>query len=139
MSVKKIAIILSVILLVLAIIVVAGFVYGKHWAEEKIAEKVNQKLSTIEWNAEIQSSPLLEDPRCFETITLGNRQSSQLVLHHVCLANDFDELLDAIEVLSDLNVVAFDMNELSPAYDNSGRSTALACKLMREMLLRFAK
>ena len=51
----------------------------------------------------------------------------------------FDELLDAIEVLSDLNVVAFDMNELSPAYDNSGRSTALACKLMREMLLRFAK
>ena len=51
----------------------------------------------------------------------------------------FDELLDAIEVLSDLNIVAFDMNELSPAYDHSGRSTALACKLMREMLLRFCK
>ena len=51
----------------------------------------------------------------------------------------FDELIDAIEVLSDLNVVGFDMNELSPAYDHSGRSTALACKLMREMLLRFCK
>lgn len=51
----------------------------------------------------------------------------------------FDELIDAIEVLSDLNVVGFDMNELSLAYDHSGRSTALACKLMREMLLRFCK
>lgn len=49
----------------------------------------------------------------------------------------FDELLDAIEVLSELNIVGFDMNELSPAYDPSGRSTALACKTMREMLLRF--
>ena len=49
----------------------------------------------------------------------------------------FDELLDAIDILSDLNIVGFDMNELSPVYDPSGRSTALACKVMREMLLRF--
>lgn len=49
----------------------------------------------------------------------------------------FTELLSAIETLSKLNIVAFDMNELSPVYDQSGRSTALACKLLREMLLRF--
>ena len=49
----------------------------------------------------------------------------------------FDELLDAIEIISELNIVGFDMNELSPVYDQSGRSTALACKVMREMLLRF--
>ena len=49
----------------------------------------------------------------------------------------FDELLDAVEVLSELNIVGFDMNELAPVYDPSGRSTALACKLLREMLLRF--
>lgn len=51
----------------------------------------------------------------------------------------FTELLSAVEQLSKLNIVAFDMNELSPVYDQSGRSTALACKLLREMLLRFYK
>lgn len=49
----------------------------------------------------------------------------------------FTELLSAVERLAELNIVAFDMNELSPVYDQSGRSTALACKLLREMLLRF--
>lgn len=49
----------------------------------------------------------------------------------------FTELLSAIEKLAKLNIAAFDMNELSPVYDQSGRSTALACKLLREMLLRF--
>ena len=51
----------------------------------------------------------------------------------------FTALLWAIEQVAKLNIVGFDMNELSPAYDQSGRSTALACKLMREMLLRFYK
>ncbi len=49
----------------------------------------------------------------------------------------FNELLGAIEKISKLNIVAFDINELSPPYDQSGRSTALACKLLREILLRF--
>ncbi|MBR1739932.1 MAG: agmatinase [Ruminococcus sp.] len=49
----------------------------------------------------------------------------------------FKELLGAIETVSELNIVGFDMNELSPPYDPSGRSTALACKLLREILLRF--
>lgn len=47
----------------------------------------------------------------------------------------FLELLKAIEMIAGLNIVALDMNELSPVYDQSGMSTALACKLLREILL----
>ena len=42
---------------------------------------------------------------------------------------------DARLVCSRLNVVALDNVELSPALDPSGRSTALACKFLREELL----
>ncbi len=48
----------------------------------------------------------------------------------------FKELLNAVLKLSDLNVVGCDINELSPHYDQSGASTALACKITREILLQ---
>lgn len=48
----------------------------------------------------------------------------------------FNALRTAISTVSQLNVVAADMNELSPIYDQSGSSTALACKLLRELLLQ---
>ncbi|MFZ2537782.1 MAG: agmatinase [Oscillospiraceae bacterium] len=47
----------------------------------------------------------------------------------------FHELLTAIIELSGLNIVACDINELSPVYDQSGVSTAVACKILRELLL----
>lgn len=47
----------------------------------------------------------------------------------------YQELVEAIHTLSGLNILGLDMNELSPIYDQSGRSTALACKLVREILL----
>jgi len=47
----------------------------------------------------------------------------------------FKELLDAVMLLQGLNIVACDINELSPAYDHSGVSTAVACKILREILL----
>lgn len=48
----------------------------------------------------------------------------------------FDELRRVLTlVCSKLNIVACDVNELSPVYDQSGVSTAVACKLIREMLL----
>ena len=50
---------------------------------------------------------------------------------------DFMELLQALNCVFTLNIVALDMNELSPMYDQSGASTALACKLLRELLLQF--
>lgn len=49
----------------------------------------------------------------------------------------FQELEEALLALEALNVVAFDMNELSPHYDASGVSTAVACKVLREMLLAY--
>lgn len=47
----------------------------------------------------------------------------------------FNELLDAVKKVSQLNIVAMDMTELSPIWDQTGASTILACKLLREMLL----
>lgn len=52
---------------------------------------------------------------------------------------DFTTLLNAIISLSGLNIVACDMNELSPPYDQSGSSTAVACKLLREIILMLSK
>lgn len=48
----------------------------------------------------------------------------------------FEELRRALlKVAETGNVVACDVNELSPTYDQSGASTALACKIIREILL----
>lgn len=47
----------------------------------------------------------------------------------------FNELLGAILKLAPLNIVGLDINELSPVYDHSGVSTAVACKLIRELLM----
>ena len=48
----------------------------------------------------------------------------------------FDELRKAVTlVCSELDIVGCDVNELSPYYDQSGASTAVACKIIREMLL----
>ena len=47
----------------------------------------------------------------------------------------FTELLGAIILLKQLNVVGCDVVELAPNLDTSGISTALACKVLRELLL----
>lgn len=47
----------------------------------------------------------------------------------------FLELLQAVIKLGELNIVGCDVNELSPVYDQSGVSTAVACKIIRELLL----
>lgn len=48
----------------------------------------------------------------------------------------FKELMDALLQLNRLNIVGCDINELSPHYDHSGTSTAVACKVTREILLQ---
>lgn len=48
----------------------------------------------------------------------------------------FRELLEALSHLKGLNIVGLDMVELSPPNDPTGISTALACKLLRELLLQ---
>ncbi|MGN0574588.1 MAG: agmatinase [Ruminococcus sp.] len=52
----------------------------------------------------------------------------------------FKELREAVTlVCSQLNIVGCDVNELSPHYDPTGVSTAVACKLIREILLALSE
>ena len=51
----------------------------------------------------------------------------------------FLELLEAIRMVTQANVVGADVNELAPMLDASGVSTATACKVLRELLLAIAK
>lgn len=47
----------------------------------------------------------------------------------------FKELMEALLDIKGLRIIGADMVELAPHYDSSGASTALACKLLRELLL----
>lgn len=47
----------------------------------------------------------------------------------------FMQLLNALRLVAKTNVVAADVNELAPMLDVSGASTAVACKVVRELLL----
>lgn len=52
----------------------------------------------------------------------------------------FDELRRAVTaVCGESEIIGCDVNELSPHYDESGISTAAACKIVREMLLALKK
>lgn len=51
----------------------------------------------------------------------------------------FKELLQGILALQPLQIVGCDVNELCPVYDQSGVSTAVACKVLRELLLAIEK
>ena len=48
---------------------------------------------------------------------------------------NFKELLNAIFEVSKTNIVGADLNELAPMLDISGASTAVACKVLRELIL----
>ncbi len=51
----------------------------------------------------------------------------------------FVQLLEAILKVCGTNVVGADVNELAPMLDNSGVSTATACKVLRELILALNK
>ncbi len=51
----------------------------------------------------------------------------------------FLALLEAIRTVAKANVIGADVNELAPMLDNSGVSTAVACKVLRELLLALEK
>lgn len=51
---------------------------------------------------------------------------------------EYKELINYLNLIKGKNVVGMDVVELSPHYDYSGKSTAIATKLIREMLLKFA-
>ncbi len=47
----------------------------------------------------------------------------------------FLQLINALQAVSSLNIIGADVVELSPHYDHSGSSTAVACKVLREVLI----
>ncbi|MBO8138768.1 MAG: agmatinase [Desulfotomaculum sp.] len=47
------------------------------------------------------------------------------------------DIIEAVHMLKKLNVVAFDLVEVSPVYDQSERTALLAAKLVREAILQF--
>lgn len=51
----------------------------------------------------------------------------------------FETLRSALMKVTDLHVVGLDVNELNPMLDATGASTALACKLIRELLIALQK
>lgn len=51
----------------------------------------------------------------------------------------FMQLLNALLAVCRLNIVACDINELAPVYDQSGASTAAALKVLRELLIGIIK
>ena len=51
----------------------------------------------------------------------------------------FIQLLDAIMTVAKTNIVGADINELAPVLDSSGASTAVACKVLRELILAIYK
>ena len=51
----------------------------------------------------------------------------------------FLQLLGAIRTVTKANIVGADVNELAPMLDQSGVSTAMACKVLRELLLALEK
>ncbi len=51
----------------------------------------------------------------------------------------FTDLISALKILSKLNIIGADIVELSPHYDHSGVSTALACKVLREVIITMSK
>ena len=51
----------------------------------------------------------------------------------------FPQLLEAILEVTRTNVIAADLTELAPMLDSSGVSTAMACKVLRELLLALSE
>lgn len=51
----------------------------------------------------------------------------------------FTDLIAALKTISKLNIIGADIVELSPHYDHSGASTALACKVLREVIITMGK
>ncbi len=51
----------------------------------------------------------------------------------------FHDLQEAIKMMETLDIIGLDVVELAPHYDQSGASTAVACKTVRELLLTIQK
>ena len=102
-----------------------------YWAKE------HTNLNKFNFNGLEEAVKLLQGKPVYFTIDLDVLDPSEFCGTGTPEAGgvSFTELLNAIIEVGKLNIVGFDMVELSPIYDQSGASTAIACKILRELLL----
>ncbi|MDR0764908.1 MAG: agmatinase [Synergistaceae bacterium] len=83
----------------------------------------------------------LKDRPVYVTIDLDVLDSSEFPGTGTPEAGGFSfaELLESVGACAELNIIGFDLCELSPHYDASGISTAAACKTLRETLIAFGR
>ena len=115
------------------------FQFGIRSGERAEWEFAKKHVHTTKFNFEGLDSVVesLKDKPIYLTINLDVLDPSEFPGTGTPEAGgvSFIDLHNAIKKVSKLNIVGIDINELSPVYDQSGQSTALACKLLREILL----
>ena len=109
-------------------------------------EKLLAKNKKGRWD--LNHSPLylqfLRGKKDYSCTPWGNPNYSVLGWQKPCYllddgyAETFKELMEAMQQMTGLNVVGGDVVELAPHYDQSGVSTAVACKVVRELVLILA-
>jgi len=101
------------------------------------AKKGHTHLQKFNLNGLVQIAESLADAPVYFTLDLDVLDPSAFPGTGTPEAGgiSFMELLGAIKLLRQLNVVGCDVVELAPNYDASGISTAMACKVIRELLL----
>ncbi|MBE6052118.1 MAG: agmatinase [Clostridium sp.] len=106
-----------------------------YWAKE------HTNLNKFNFNGLEETIKFLEGKPVYFTIDLDVLDPSEFCGTGTPEAGgvSFKELLKAIIEVGKLNIVGFDIVELSPIYDQSGASTAIACKILRELLLSIMK
>ena len=91
---------------------------------DKLVEELKEKQTPVYFTIDLDCL----DPSCFPGT--GTPEAGGV---------SFVQLLEAIMKVCQTNIVGADINELAPMLDNSGVSTATACKVLRELLLALSK
>ena len=106
-------------------------------SEFKWIKENNTLIKTREQGAEIFKN--LQNRPVFITLDIDVLDTSVMPATGTQEAGGmmFNELIEWLLMLRNNNIVGMDLLELSPDYDASGASTAVAAKLAREMLIYF--
>lgn len=110
-------------------------------SEFEWAERGHTELNKFNLNKLKESVKLLKDTPVYLTIDLDVLDPSVFPGTGTPEPGgiNFGDLQEAIKKMEVLNIVGMDIVELAPHYDHSGASTAVACKVLREILLTVSK
>ena len=91
------------------------------------------------WQAHYNDTYNAFNDACPRLLRRGSACAEDFPLHFASRCLHFPQLLEAIQMVAKTNVVGADVNELAPMLDQSGVSTAAACKVLRELLLALSQ